>query len=118
MSNQALKSVRALFNAIGAAENNKDLIPAPGAGKRIVLVRLSGTISVTAAVLGSFVSSDLAVVPMQFAISTPVGVQHVVEFPFSGLPFPENTSLRYVGGGVGYSIIVTGEYYIENLYNG
>lgn len=118
MPNQALKASRAFYVGVAASDPSKDLIPSPGVGKRLVFTRLTASVSTTAAQTATIASAGATVVLIQFGTSTPLGTQHRVEFPLAGLALPENEALRYITGAAGYLLIVTGEYYIENLHNG
>lgn len=117
MPNRALKSLRAFYVGVAATDATKDLIASPGVGRRLVFTRLTVSISTTAAQIATIASTGATVVLVQFGASTPIGTQHRVEFPASGLALPENEALRYITAAAGYLLIITGEYYVENLYN-
>ena len=114
MPNRALRAVVAFGGFVAVADATKELVPAPGVGKRIVLLRINGTVTVTAAQTGTI--GDGTTVAIELGVSTPVGTQIAHEWPMSGLPLAENTALGFAGTA-GYRLNVSGEYYIEHLWN-
>jgi len=109
---QAQKVNRSFGFSIGVGDAAKDIIAAPGEGKRIVLVSLIVQIVTSAAQAFDLADTSNTVKAAQFAASSPVGT-YKLEWPHVGRRLTVNEAFRYLPAAAGNALFVTGEYYIE-----
>lgn len=107
-SQQQLIAVEMTLEAI---DTTKVLVAAPGAGKRIVVVTLQGSVRVSAAQLTDIESGDGTVELVRFGLSP--GLGHFSRMWVGGFPLPLNQSLEINPDSAGPSVHCAVEYYIE-----